>query len=101
MNFELKKISGDASFREFYRIKRNNGSSIIVFAKKEKFKNLIVYAAVNRILNANKVLSPKLVKNYFKDNAIEITDLGEQSFYNYIKNKKNKKNYKQINKINN
>ena len=36
MNFELKKISGDASFREFYRIKRNNGSSIIVFAKKEK-----------------------------------------------------------------
>ena len=100
MNFELKKISGDASFREFYRIKRNNGSSIIVFAKKEKFKNLIVYAAVNRILNANKVLSPKLVRNFFKDNAIEITDLGEQSFYNYIKNKKNKKNaYKQLIKL--
>ena len=37
-NYKLKKISGDASFREFYRIKKNKKTSIIVFAKKEKFK---------------------------------------------------------------
>ena len=24
MNYRLKKISGDASFREFYRLKKNN-----------------------------------------------------------------------------
>ena len=24
MKYELKKISGDASFREFYRLKKNN-----------------------------------------------------------------------------
>ena len=39
MNYKLKKISGDASFREFYRLKKNNKTSIIVSAKKEKFKN--------------------------------------------------------------
>ena len=36
MNYRLKKISGDASFREFYRLKKNNKTSIIVSAKKEK-----------------------------------------------------------------
>ena len=42
MNYKLKKISGDASFREFYRLKKNNKTSIIVVSKKEKFKNLAV-----------------------------------------------------------
>ena len=38
MNYKLKKISGDASFREFYRVKKKNKTSIIVFAKKEQYK---------------------------------------------------------------
>ena len=90
MNYKIKKIAGDASFREFYRVKKNNKTSIIVFAKKEKFKNLIVYSAVNDILNKHKILSPKLIKEYYQDNIIEITDLGDKSFYEFIKNKKNK-----------
>ena len=97
INYKLKKISGDASFREFYRVKKNNKTSIIVFAKKEQYKNLIVYSAVNKILNSHNILSPKLLKNYYKDNMIEITDLGDRSFYDYIKNKKNKlKDYKKL-----
>ena len=36
MKYNLKKISGDASFREFYRLKKNNKTSILVSAKKEK-----------------------------------------------------------------
>ena len=97
MNFRLKKIAGDASFREFYRVKKNNKSSIIVLAKKDQFKNLIVYSLVNNILNINKVSSPKLIKSYYKDNMIEITDLGEKSFYDYIKKKRNKKkDYKKL-----
>ena len=37
----LKPIEGDASFRKFFRNKIKNKSSIVVFAKKEKFKNPI------------------------------------------------------------
>jgi len=97
MNYRLKKISGDASFREFYRLKKNNKTSIIVFARNEQFKNLIVYSFVNKILNSYNILSPKLIKNYYKDNIIEITDFGDKSFYDYIKNKKNKlKDYKKL-----
>ena len=43
---------------------------------------------VNKILNSYNILSPKLLKDYYKDNMIEITDLGDKSFYDYIKNKK-------------
>ena len=46
MNYRLKKISGDASFREFYRLKKGNKTSIIVQAKKNKFKNLIIYVII-------------------------------------------------------
>ena len=88
MKFKIKKISGDASFREFYRVKKDNKTPIIVFSKKEKFKNLIVYCVVNNILNKHGILSPKLIKNYYQDSMIEITDLGDKSFYDYIKNKK-------------
>ena len=100
MNYKLKKISGDASFREFYKLRKNKSTSIIVSAKKDKFKNLIVYAVVNNILNANKINAPKLLGNHYKNNMIEISDLGERSFYDHIVSKKNKlKDYKSLIKL--
>ena len=60
----LKKIKGDASFRKFYRKKNKKNNSIIVFTKKEKIKNLIIYEAINRILNKNKILLYLLVFSF-------------------------------------
>ena len=93
MNYRLKKISGDASFREFYRLKKGNKSSIIVKAKKEKFKNLISYTIINKILNKNKINAPLLISNHYKHNIIEISDLGEKSFYDTVVKRKNKLSY--------
>ena len=100
MNYKLKKISGDASFREFYRLQKGRNTSIIVLAKKEKFKNLITYIVVNKILARYKIYAPKLISNHYEHNIIEITDLGQKSFYNSIIKKKNKfKDYKDLIKI--
>ena len=97
MNYKIKKISGDASFREYYRVKKEKKTSIIVFASKEKYKNLIIYTTVNKILSKHKIYAPKLIKNYYKNNMIEITDLGDISFLEFVKNKKNKlKEYKRL-----
>ena len=93
MNYRLKKISGDASFRDFYRLKKGNKTSIIVQANKEKFKNLITYVIINKILRENKINAPKLISNHFQNNMIEISDLGEKSFYDEIIKKKNKFSY--------
>ena len=86
---KLIKIKGDASFREFYRKKNNQNTSIIVFAKKEKFKNLLVYDAINKILNKNKILAPKLYKENYRKNYIEIQDFGNETIYNKLNKIKN------------
>ena len=100
MNYKLKKISGDASFREFYRLKKGNKNTIIVKAKKEKFRNLITYTIINKVLKENKIHAPKLISNHYKHNMIEISDLGEKSFYDVIIKKKNKlRDYKKTIKI--
>ena len=63
---KLKQIKGDASFRKFYRNQENN--SILVFSKREKIKNLLVYDAINKILIKNKILAPNLLnENYFNN----------------------------------
>ena len=47
MNFKLKKISGDASNREFFRLKKGDKTSIIVQATKDKHKNLLEICQTN------------------------------------------------------
>tara|TARA_B100001123_G_scaffold20085_1_gene22322 strand:+ start:590 stop:1555 length:966 start_codon:yes stop_codon:yes gene_type:complete len=104
MNFDKSKIiriNGDASFRKFYRKKIKNKSSIIIYSKKEKNKNLLNYDAINKLLNKNKISSPELISDNFKKNFIEVEDLGEKSVLDILKKKKNSKIiiYKKILKI--
>ena len=80
----LKKIKGDASFRKFFRKKNKNNYSIIVYAKKEKFKNLITYDAINRILNKNRVLAPKMYYQNYRKNYIEIQDFGSETILKIV-----------------
>ena len=85
----LKKIKGDASFRKFFRKKIKSYSSIIVFAKKEKFKNLVVYDAINKILNKNKILAPQLYKENYKKILLKLKILEMKQFLkNELKKKK-------------
>ena len=88
----LIQIKGDASFRKFFRKKNNKYSSILVFAKKEKFKNLLVYDAINKILSKNKILAPSLYSENYNKNYIEIQDFGNET----ILKKLNKSNANQM-----
>ena len=83
----LKKIKGDASFRSFYRKTDNKKNSIIVYAVKEKKQNLLIYDAINRLLIRNKVLAPKLYKENYKKNLIEIEDFGDDTIFKLLKKK--------------
>ena len=83
---KFKKIQGDASFRKFYRNKKNN--SIVVVANKQKNKNLLTYDAINKILIKNKILAPKLLNQNYFSNYIEIQDLGNETIFELLKKKK-------------
>jgi N-acetylmuramate 1-kinase len=99
----FKKIKGDASLRIFYRNKKKN--SIIVFANKEKNKNLLIYDAINKILIKNKIIAPKLLNENYLKNYIEIKDLGRETIYQSFNNNSQnnylilKKAIKVLNKI--
>ena len=92
LNFkELKEVKGDASFRKFFRNKNNR--SIVVYAKKEKVKNLLIYDAVNKILNKNKILAPKLLNQNYINNYIEVEDFGDNTLYKLLRHNKNNKEF--------
>ena len=87
----LKQIKGDASFRSFFRNKKKNSSSIIVYAKKNKKLNLLIYDAINKILIKNNIIAPKLINENYSKNFIEIQDFGNQTIFNFLqKNNKSK-----------
>ena len=84
----LRKIKGDASFRNFYRKKNKKFTSIIVFSKKEKIKNLLIYDAINKILINNKILAPRLYHENYNKNYIEIEDFGDDTIFKILFKKK-------------
>ena len=94
----LKSIKGDASFRKFFRKNNDNKNSIVVFAKKEKFKNLLVYDAINKIFNKNKILAPNLYEENYKKGYIEIQDFGDETIFKILLKKKSNK-FKYFKKI--
>ena len=95
---KLIKIKGDASFRSFFRKKVNGKSSIVVYAKKGKFKNLLIYDAINKILKKNKILAPKLYTQRYNKNFIEIEDFGNKTIFKILK-KGNKNKFTYFTKI--
>ena len=91
MKFKIFPIAEDASFRKFYRININKKKSkIVVFAEKQKYKNLIAYTAVNKFLRDNNILTPKLYSQNYKRGIIIIEDFGNLSFYKVLIQQKNK-----------
>ena len=90
MKSKILPITGDASYRKFYRISINKKNKIIVLAKKEKYKNLVAYSAINQFLRNNKIYAPKLFSHNLNKNIIIIEDFGDISFLRVLLKQKNK-----------
>jgi len=90
--FELLSISGDASFRQYYRKfnQKKNLSTIIVISKKEKNKNLLVYSAINQFLLDHNIRAPRLLEKNYKKGFIEIEDFGNITIHNILKKSRKK-----------
>ena len=87
----LKKLKGDASLRTFFRNKKKESSSIIVYANKNKKSNLLIYDSINQILLKNNILAPKLLSENYSKNYIEIEDFGDQTIFNLLKKSRTNK----------
>ena len=86
---KLVPISGDASYRQYYR-KFNppkKACTIIVTSKREKYKNLLVYSAINKFLLLHNIKAPALISENYKKGYIEIEDFGNVKVYDLLKKK--------------
>ena len=90
MKSKILPLAEDASFRTFYRLISNKKSKIIVYAKKEKYQNLIAYVAINKFLRRHKIFSPKLYDYNLPKGIIVIEDFGDESFHKVLLKQKNK-----------
>ena len=90
--FKLLSISGDASFRQYYRKfnQKKKLSTIIVISKKEKNKNLLVYSAINQFLLDHNIRAPRLLTENYKKGFIEIEDFGNITILNILKKSRKK-----------
>ena len=89
MQYKLKKIRSDASFREFFRLKKGNKTSIIVAARKERFRNLIAYSAINKFLRGKGIHAPNTISQHFNEGIMEIEDFGENTLLHLVQKSKN------------
>ena len=78
--------------------KNKKNTSIIVFANKEKIKNLLIYDAINKILNKNNILAPSLYQENYTKNYIEIQDFGDDTLFKILL-KKNKSKFNYFKKV--
>jgi aminoglycoside/choline kinase family phosphotransferase len=53
----------------------------------------LIYDAVNKILNKNKILAPKLLNQNYKNNYIEVEDFGDNTLYKVLKHNKTNKEF--------
>ena len=90
--FKLSDLSGDASFRKFYRKfdPKKKLNTIIVTSKKKKFKNLLVYSAINKFLLEKNIRAPRLLTENYKKGFIEIEDFGNITILNILKKSRKK-----------
>jgi len=90
MKSKIWSIAGDASFRKFYRLTLNKSSKIIALAEKEKYKNLIVYSAINKFLRNNKILTPRVFTQDYTKGIMIMEDFGDLTFHKILLRKRNK-----------
>ena len=91
---KLLPLSNDASFRQYYRKfdQEKKLSTIIIISKKEKYKNLLVYSAINKFLLSKNIKTPRLLSENYKKGFIEIEDFGNVTIHNVLKKSKKKFN---------
>ena len=90
--FKLSPISGDASFRKFYRKfdPKKKLNTIIVITKKKKFKNLLIYSAINHFLLEQNIRAPQLLTENYKKGFIEIEDFGNITIHHTLEKSRSK-----------
>ena len=75
----LVNLSGDASFRKYYRVKKNELSYVVMDCPPDK-ENLNSFISVTKKLHEAKVNVPKLFECHHENGFLVLSDLGDDLY---------------------
>ena len=75
----LVNLSGDASFRKYYRVKKNELSYVVMDCPPDK-ENLKSFISVTKKLHEAKVNVPKLFECHHENGFLVLSDLGDDLY---------------------
>ena len=75
----LVDLSGDASFRKYYRVKKNELSYVVMDCPPDK-ENLNSFISVTKKLHEAKVNVPKLFECHHENGFLVLSDLGDDLY---------------------
>src|SRR3990167_5269834 len=78
-NFTLTLLSGDASFRRYFRIAHNNQSFVAMDAPPSK-EDLSSFIKIAEILEKHQVLTPRILERNLEHGFLLLSDLGDNLF---------------------
>ena len=88
-NYQIKKIAGDASFRKYYRVSRNNQPDLIVMDAPPEHEDIKPFIKIDKILIENKFLAPQILATDYENGFLLLEDFGDISYNKALENLKN------------
>ncbi len=85
-NYNIKKIAGDASFRSYYRISRNDQLNLILMDAPVEYEDIRPFVKIDNILIDNGFLAPKIFATDYENGFLLLQDFGDVSYSNALKN---------------
>lgn len=91
--FTLKALTGDASFRRYFRLSTNNMTYIVMDAPPEK-ENLLSFVLISEVLQKNHVRAPKIVAQDMTKGFLLLEDFGDTLLANHLSEENAPSRYK-------
>lgn len=83
-NFRAKKLAGDASAREYYRIFASDGKTYIMMDSAKDILSVMAFDMVDNFLTGIGVSAPKIIARDVQSGYLLIEDLGDSIYTPYI-----------------
>jgi aminoglycoside/choline kinase family phosphotransferase len=80
----MRRLTGDAGLRQYFRINDEHGTFIVVIASSNN--EMVSFLKILKFFQINSINVPQIIKMELRQGFMVITDLGEQTLFNIINN---------------
>lgn len=85
-DFKIEKIAGDASFRHYYRVFRNDSSNLILMEAPPKLEDIKPFIQIDQILRHHGFLAPEILAQDHENGFLLLQDFGDISYTKALQN---------------